>query len=287
MNKKTILLVDDDKDLLDAMQIRCESIGLKVQTAHNLLTAMSLVEKGAPDLFCLDVNMPTGNGLEFCEFLAKDPQTVNIPVIVLTGENGAETVSKCGRLRAHHVPKNPRMWRALAPLIRSLVDIENIESPKQADYLIRHDATAFAAPHSSFESYMDLDDECASQTVVIADDDPDIVQILTHRFGKLGCTVIGTRSAIDALNVISKTVPDLVCLDVNMPAGNGLTVCEMMRNDKRLADIPVIMLTGRSDNETIRRCNDLMAYYVEKSANVWERVEPLARELLAVDSTAC
>ena len=137
--------------------------------------------------------------------------------------------------------------------------------------------------NSNPESCAAVDAEFASKKIVIADDDPDIVQVLTRRFRSLGCSVIGTGSAVDALNIIARMVPDLVCLDVSMPAGNGLSVCEMLATDMKLANIPVIILTGRTDDETIRRCHDMMAYYVEKNVNVWERVEPLARDLLAVE----
>jgi CheY-like chemotaxis protein len=92
--------------------------------------------------------------------------------------------------------------------------------------------------------------------------------------------VFGASSALEAINAIHRVQPNVVCIDVNMPAGNGLSVCEMMAGDERLRAIPVIILTGKSDRETIRRCHDMKAYYVEKNADVWGRVEPLLIELL-------
>jgi CheY-like chemotaxis protein len=71
-----------------------------------------------------------------------------------------------------------------------------------------------------------------------------------------------------------------VILDVNMPSGSGLGVCEIMAADEQLRGVPVIVLTGCSDQETIRRCHDMMVFYVQKGADVWNRIEPLVRELL-------
>ena len=71
-----------------------------------------------------------------------------------------------------------------------------------------------------------------------------------------------------------------MCLDVNLPGGNGLSLCEMLCTDDRMADIPKIILTGRSDPDTIRRCHSMCAYYVEKSSDVWERMGPLLIEVL-------
>jgi CheY-like chemotaxis protein len=116
--------------------------------------------------------------------------------------------------------------------------------------------------------------------ILIADDDDDMVQMLTQRCSSLGCSVIGVNNALDALNVIHRVTPDLVCLDVSMPSGNGLSVCEMMASDPHLRSIPVIILTGQEDPRTIRRCHDLLVYYVCKSPDTWQRIEPLVRELL-------
>lgn len=71
-------------------------------------------------------------------------------------------------------------------------------------------------------------------------------------------------------------------LDVNMPAGNGLSVRDMMASEPKWSSIPVIVLTGRTDEQTIRRCHETVAFYVLKGGNVWERVEPLVREILDV-----
>jgi len=55
----------------------------------------------------------------------------------------------------------------------------------------------------------------------------------------------------------------------------------MMSNNERLRSIPVIVLTGNSDQQTIRRCHNMMVYYVQKkSADVWKRIEPLLIELI-------
>jgi len=248
MNDTSVLLVDDDSDVLGAIGARCRALGWSVQTAHNLLTAMSLIERDPPDILCIDVQMPTGDGLRFCETLAADPATRHIRLVALTGQRDAETVRRCQELGAHYVPKRPDVWSELEPLLRELT-----------------------APPAQ---------PLAARTIVIADDDADLVESLTQRCARLDCRVIGASSALEAINIIHRVTPDLVCMDVNMPAGNGLSVCEMMSSDERLRSIPVIVLTGNTDQHTIRRCHDMMVYYVEKSVTIWERVEPLLLELL-------
>ncbi|MFZ5829099.1 MAG: response regulator [Planctomycetota bacterium] len=122
--------------------------------------------------------------------------------------------------------------------------------------------------------------------VLIADDDRELVHALSVRMRGLGLTVRTAHDALSALNMVQERVPDLMILDVNMPAGNGLCACEMMASDPNSADVPVIILTGRQDEETIRRCWDLLAYYTPKAPDVWSRLEPLICELLHVESPA-
>src|SRR6202035_5453128 len=104
-----------------------------------------------------------------------------------------------------------------------------------------------------------------AKTVLIADDDHDLVSVLSLRCRRMGLKVLTAFDAFTALSLVRSQMPDLVCLDVGMPAGSGLSVCEMMTSDPTFRDIPVIMLTGRSDPHTICRCHSMCAYYVEKS----------------------
>ena len=122
--------------------------------------------------------------------------------------------------------------------------------------------------------------------ILIVDDDADFVDALAMRCRQVGLEVVTARNALTAVAAISRDLPDLVCVDVNMPTANGLSICEMMANDPEMARIPVIVLTGCKDEEMIRRCEDLCAYYIHKSADVWRRVEPVIYELIDIEPPA-
>jgi CheY-like chemotaxis protein len=72
-----------------------------------------------------------------------------------------------------------------------------------------------------------------------------------------------------------KVKPDLIILDVNMPSGNGLAVCEMMASDPRYAGIPVIIHSILGDEATRERCRQLGARHVEKSSKSWAQIKSL------------
>ena len=123
-NQKTILIIDDDTNLIEALAARCRKIGLQVETARNLLTAVVIMDRKLPDLLCVDINMPTGNGLNFCEMLSLDENTSKIPVIVLSGQKDPDTLLRCQNLCAYYVHKSNDVWRSMEPVIYELIDIE-------------------------------------------------------------------------------------------------------------------------------------------------------------------
>jgi CheY-like chemotaxis protein len=289
------MLIDDDSELLGAIGARCRARGFQVQTARNLFTAMSLIDGNPPDVLCVDVELPTGNGLDFCQSLKGNPDTRSIPVIVLTGQRDAQTIRRCEQLGVTYLHKRPNAWTDLEPLLDKLIQNgrrrpktalnEDAVTPMSMGNQPTSDCSRVAgdvesAPPPPSGAAVFKNQPLASRTIVIADDDMDLVDSLTQRCSQLGCRVIGSSSALEAINAIHRVTPDLVCIDVNMPSGNGLSVCEMMSSDERLRSIPIIVLTGNSDQHTIRRCHDMMVYYVEKSADVWNRIAPLLLELL-------
>jgi DNA-binding response OmpR family regulator len=118
-----------------------------------------------------------------------------------------------------------------------------------------------------------------NSNVLIADDDADIVDLLTLRCRECGLNVDSANNAMTALGKIEEMLPDVVILDIDMPYGNGLSVCEMMSSHAALRAIPVIIMTGNTSEETVRRCHQMCAFYVLKSSNLWSRVKPVLNYL--------
>lgn len=117
--------------------------------------------------------------------------------------------------------------------------------------------------------------------VLLADDDQDLVATLSRRLTGAGYDMASVYDAAAAWAEIERRRPDLVVIDVELPNGNGLAVCEMLAHDERFRDLPVIVLTGRRDQETILRCANYMAYWVHKCPDLWSRLEPVLRDALA------
>jgi DNA-binding response OmpR family regulator len=86
MSQKTILVVDDEKDLVDFVRLRLETNNYAVVAAADGEEALGAVEKNNPDLIILDILLPKLDGFKVCEKLKKDPRFSKIPIIMLTAK---------------------------------------------------------------------------------------------------------------------------------------------------------------------------------------------------------
>lgn len=83
-----------------------------------------------------------------------------------------------------------------------------------------------------------------SRRILIADDDLKLLEALTVRLEAEGFDVIATQDAYQALALARRDQPDLMLLDINMPAGNGFSVQERASEIEELSDTPIIYITG-------------------------------------------
>jgi two-component system alkaline phosphatase synthesis response regulator PhoP len=88
----------------------------------------------------------------------------------------------------------------------------------------------------------------AYQTILVVDDEPHIVEVVQDYLKQAGYRVLSARDGQTALTLARHEHPDLVVLDLMLPGGmDGLEVCRRLRRDPSLADVPIIMLTARTE----------------------------------------
>ena len=100
-------------------------------------------------------------------------------------------------------------------------------------------------PHQPVEPKMQERVESMTHTVLVVDDEPNIVLSLKFLISQQGYEVRTAASGEEALEALAEQVPDLILLDVMMPRPDGYEVCQKIRATPEWKDIPVIMLTAK------------------------------------------
>lgn len=118
----------------------------------------------------------------------------------------------------------------------------------------------------------------AAPKMLIADDDPLIVTALADRCSRMGFAIETATNGLQAMIKTSRSKPDVLVIDVNMPEADGLSVCaHLLDPEKR--PLNVIVVTGRGDAETVERCEGFGAYYARKGPEFWSNLESALTEL--------
>ena len=79
--------------------------------------------------------------------------------------------------------------------------------------------------------------------ILIADDDTDMLELLTVMLEGEGYTVLKAENGLQAVEMARKELPALVMLDIHMPVMDGLKACREIKSDKVTRTVPVVMLT--------------------------------------------
>jgi DNA-binding response OmpR family regulator len=95
--------------------------------------------------------------------------------------------------------------------------------------------------------------EGARKLVLVADDDPDILDLVTFRLDRAGYEVVQARDGQEALDAALERTPDLCVLDVMMPRLDGYEVTRRLREESATRSVPIILLTARAQEADVQR----------------------------------
>jgi len=118
---KKILVVEDDKDILQLVKLYLENEGFRTITAANGAEALKLVKAEHPDLIVLDLMLPEIDGLEVCRKLRVAPQTAMLPIIMLTAKSEESDTIVGLELGADDYVGKPFSPKALVARIKALL----------------------------------------------------------------------------------------------------------------------------------------------------------------------
>jgi len=119
-----------------------------------------------------------------------------------------------------------------------------------------------------------------STCVLVVDDDPAQRILLSETMTQTGLKVWQAENGEQAIELFGQLSPDLVLMDIKMPVMDGIEACTRMRQFKELGDIPIVLITGLEDHDSIQRAFDANATdFITKPVN-WPTLSLRVRYLL-------
>ncbi|ARP95543.1 response regulator [Bordetella genomosp. 13] len=96
--------------------------------------------------------------------------------------------------------------------------------------------------------------------ILIVDDEPLVAEMLQDRLEAEGFEVVIQHNGLDALQTMLTLRPDVVISDLMMPSMGGVPMLTAMQENAYLADTPVILMSGRSEDDVPRDCRNYAAF---------------------------
>ena len=205
--KKTVLVVDDEPTIREYLRQELEAEGYDVQEAENGLEAISKAKELLPDLVLLDVMMPIMNGFDAAAVLKNDPQTMKIPIVILSIIEDLDRGYRIGISRY-------------------------LKKPIEADVLLNEVASLVSR-------------EGTKKKVLFVNQDPLAIRTLTQTLQSKGDTIVEVCDGKNCIVRAMLTQPDTIIFDTSISGYHEIE--KALRKEKGLESVSFILLGEGQD----------------------------------------
>ena len=115
--RRSVLIIDDDTVFTLLAQVTLGQAGYQAATTHTLAGALELIERERPDLVLMDVELPDGSGLDLCARIRAMPDGIDLPIIMVTGNNDTDSIARAYDVGATDFIIKPIVWPTLPPRV--------------------------------------------------------------------------------------------------------------------------------------------------------------------------
>ncbi len=238
-----VLIIDDRHSEVWFMERVLQKLGYDVGRAFDGLEGLKNIKEQAPDLIILDTVMPKMDGYKVYQNLKINPDTADIPVLILTDRGEVYERSKLTAAHRKAMPagrNNRAPDNRMAKLDFLYKPVKSEDLARQADYLLR-------VGTKSTEGRALTDDR---PRILIIDDDISLVRTVESLLREEDMDVITAFNGLAGLQKAKEDLPDLIILDTIMPQLNGLQVLQKLRQYNR---VPVVMIPGQSEADLLNK----------------------------------
>jgi signal transduction histidine kinase/DNA-binding response OmpR family regulator/ligand-binding sensor domain-containing protein/protocatechuate 3,4-dioxygenase beta subunit len=242
-NAATVLVIDDDANVRELMTRTLAKDGFHVEVAAEGRRGLELAMQLKPAVITLDVMMPGMDGWAVLNALKADPETADIPVIMMTIVDDKNMGFALGA--ADYFTK-PIDWARLAAVLK--------KHRKPAD----------------------------AQTVLVVEDDAPTREMLRRTLEKEGWKVTEAENGRIGLERVNGVVPAMILLDLMMPEMDGFDFMAELRKRPEARTVPVIVITAKDiTSEDRRRLQGQVSQILQKDSMSREQLMAEVRTLVA------
>lgn len=255
MANKKILIIEDEKSLIDTLSKKLKNEGYEVFVAYDGKEGLESIAEKKPDLIMLDMLMPNIDGYGVLEKMREENN--KIPIIIISNSGQPVDVDRALKLGAKDY------------LVKAELDLDEIM--EKVKNCIDNNSSS------------NLDCPPGSKKILIVEDDEFLRQLCAKKMNQMNFCVDMAVDGIKGYEKIIKGKPDLVLLDIIMPGMEGFDVLKKVREDKdeEIANIPIIMLSNLGQESDIEKAMQLKAsdYLIKAHFTTDEIVEKVKKYL--------
>jgi CheY-like chemotaxis protein len=218
LSRPLVLVIEDDAGAAELLTRQLDSGGFRTQIARTGTEAIAGARSLRPAAITLDIVLPELDGWEVMSRLKADPETADIPVIVVS------------------VVDNPDLGMALGAL-------DYFVKPVPGKQLVERIKRLTLKPESHDRA----------PRVLVVDDEAANLHWMTHILEPAGFAVSLASGGREAIDLARSSPPDLVLLDLMMPEVTGFDVVAALRADARTEDTPIMIITARDLTDEDKR----------------------------------
>lgn len=218
--KPNVLIVDDDIQSLECMNLYLEDIAT-VATVSSGRQAISYLHHNKVDVILLDLEMPILDGFKTLEQFRNMKECINVPIVLVTGRRDKGTVMSSIAMGVDGYLTKPVSRNDLRQKVQDVYQNKARNEHKK--------------------------------TILAIDDDMTFLKLINNYLSDT-YNVIMINSSKLAVAYLTKRTPDLILLDYQMPLYNGVKIMNMLQKNLNCQDVPVIILSGSMDRDSLREC---------------------------------
>ncbi|MFT8313137.1 MAG: response regulator [Clostridium sp.] len=243
VKQKNLLIVEDDKNLIQSIKAVSEGIGFTTLISNSGAEALKFIKEHEINGILLDLGLPDIKGIALLKEINKKLKLKNtyVPVIIYTGMDISSEKEKEIKLYADRIiiktaNSDERLLDELTLILHKVNDEEEYRS--------------IMTSKINKDTVLNL----ANKKILIVDDDPRNIFVLAAALEDYGAEIIEAENGEAALRKLETQAVDLILMDIMMPVMNGYEAIKKIRSSDKIKNIPIIATTAKSLKGDREKC---------------------------------